>query len=482
MKKIVPLVFIIISAVIFYSCKSDTPVSSNTSGSLTGNWTVDRVQIVSAPTTGTASAMMKAALVPFGEIGASFAGYMDFTFGAETVNQTTNNLPVGFVYDMKFFNNNGYAYDFVRKTVSSTSDGGITWLVHNLPANGNGNAQGISVADANTLYCISDSLGNFIFSVHKSTDMGATWVTTNSHLPIFSYYGSIYFESSISFVNSTTGYIIANDNSSKKIYKTTDSGVNWTPVYNNANYFWQIRFFDEMHGYASSSQSNFVQTLVKTNDGGITWTEYSLPEGAILNGSEFFLSGNTNIGWMSKYTADGSAFGLYKTNNGGQSWTQINNNYFDYFVFKDENNGYAAKRNGMIFKTTNSGADWIPYATSGYLGIMQVKLINSAPVFFSFYSSLIKPSGVIAPDKWYAKGSVTNSAIKMITGAENRESYATGQFALGDTLKILFVAENYSESSTSAGALGKYYFENGNLFIDLPLPNNEEWKIKLRRK
>lgn len=94
----------------------------------------------------------------------------------------------------------------------------------------------------------------------------------------------------------------------------------------------------------------------------LTWSP--LPNiAANLNGQRFddvfFL--NENLGWA----ANGYYAAVYKTTDGGATWTQqlnnamlASNHYFRNIEFLDENIGFLGTLNGKFYKTTDGGATW----------------------------------------------------------------------------------------------------------------------------
>lgn len=477
MRAICLSLFILTSALLFSSCTNDTPVTTKTSDDVSGKWTVDKVQLVSAPTNGTASAMMKQALVPLGELSASSAGYLDITFGGEAMTTINNDLNLVYRVDMAFYGSSGFAYDFAHNKVSSTINGGISWNNYQLPSSAGPNMTPLAPASATTLYYVSKNFGTpERFVLYKSTNRGYGWELASERLP-FSTYGYPYFNTTLTFINENTGYALGQDSLGNKLYKTTNGGVNWTAVFNNANSFFRLYFVNEQMGFSTNYTSPSGYSLMKTTDGGITWTSYSLPAGVNSIGEINFI--NPSIGFMN------TDAGFYKSNNGGISWIKQSNTELNYFAIKNENECYGISNYTML-KSSNGGADWTPYAAEASSYPVQVKMVNNEPVFFSAQNTLMKPNGVTDPLKWIAKGKITSSIIKLITGAEDKETFANGTITFGDITpegqNITLKSDNYSEGQNEAQGQGKYYFYEGNLYINLNLPNNEVWKIKLKRK
>lgn len=68
----------------------------------------------------------------------------------------------------------------------------------------------------------------------------------------------------------------------------------------------------------------------------------------------FFL--DENLGWA----ADGPGAMVYKTTDGGESWTFqfSDNNYFRNIEFLNENVGFLGTLDSKFYKTTNGGQNW----------------------------------------------------------------------------------------------------------------------------
>ncbi len=98
------------------------------------------------------------------------------------------------------------------------------------------------------------------------------------------------------------------------------------------------------------------------------WTQQTSPTSSKLEGLYFT---DSNIGFTS-----GSTTQMYKTTNGGQTWTSVGNYPARDIHFVDANNGYASSAagaaNGTMKKTTNGGTTWsaiTPPNSSAYLGV-----------------------------------------------------------------------------------------------------------------
>ena len=110
-------------------------------------------------------------------------------------------------------------------------------------------------------------------------------------------------------------------------------------------------------GNSINTQKPFL--LYKNDNTG--WKEYVLSN-ELISGIDKIYFVNSNIGFLSTevYTSDVQfqVKKIFKTTNGGDSWTEIyNNERFTNFTFKDENTGWAILEN-KIYKTINGGTSW----------------------------------------------------------------------------------------------------------------------------
>ncbi|MEM0542243.1 YCF48-related protein [Flavobacterium sp. j3] len=211
----------------------------------------------------------------------------------------------------------------------------------------------------------------------KTTDTGQTWVVAQ---PLI-YAKDINFKNSVGFIVGLSGYVlksidygqtwvqinttfsyaynsvtIIDDNniilsSNNKIVKTTDGGITWTSI--------------SVTGYPSIVKTFFTSTLIghaacnqgkilKTINGGINWyvteTVSTIPSNFL---SLYFI--NENIGFATREHDL-----MFKTINAGESWTEIPsiNQKMNCIHFSDQNNGFTAGEDGFIYKTNDGGNTW----------------------------------------------------------------------------------------------------------------------------
>jgi photosystem II stability/assembly factor-like uncharacterized protein len=189
--------------------------------------------------------------------------------------------------------------------------------------------------------------------IYKTTNGGTNWVELPELITI-----SLLSQK---FINASTGFIGAGN----KIFKTTNGGVNWSVVFvhssNEYNLVYSIKFLNSNTGCASGGPTSYSlpknRFIAKTTDGGNNWN-YVLNDtlGWLINNitivNENIVYGCGSVNSDGGYTNSGK---IIKTINGGATWTEevipgltplssvINNN----------TKGFAVGINGIIYKKDN---------------------------------------------------------------------------------------------------------------------------------
>ncbi len=149
------------------------------------------------------------------------------------------------------------------------------------------------------------------------------------------------------------------DNSGTELYKTNDGGANWTLDYeNNAVGANDIHFASDSVGYIVGN----IGKVLKTTDAGTTWLDFSTPS----------ITGSLKTVWFTSpdtgFAGRTSTFGMYKTTNGGLTWSQnfgynLTNCYTIHFI--NDTLGYAGAFNNRVYKTTDGGNLWLMQQNPG---------------------------------------------------------------------------------------------------------------------
>lgn len=220
------------------------------------------------------------------------------------------------------------------------------------------NAMWYSVIDSNTCYFCADN-GGFGIRIFKTTD-GNNWTMVyNNNSDELSRAGGKVFPSGIAYTSFD-----------EKLMKSYDGCQSWTQIWQTG---WgnpeikSLAFPSESVGYVFYQDFSPNWIVAKTTDGGATWNNvYQDPEWEFntYNNAMFL---NTSTGCISGYSGN-----IYRTNNGGLSWTTLTCPEEVKRVFMvDEQTIYAANSlgNNHLYKSTNGGNNWemITIPTSSWL-------------------------------------------------------------------------------------------------------------------
>jgi len=255
-----------------------------------------------------------------------------------------------------------------------STNGGLNWK--HTGFNDAGNLRNIKFTDNNTGYLCGGN-GTSEGIIFKTTDFGNSWISQyrdSSHLNTICFLNSqtgfaagakgFYLKTTngginwnrfrfqdttinnIFFINSNTGFIC-----SRKIFKTTNSGLNWYQVLNDPSV--QLQVTGNIV-YAISRLFN-VNYLNKSTDLGETWSSAS--QGSGLNFSFHFI--NSETGWLS----NGSV--IRRTTNGGANWTIQPGTAISVLTmyFTDQLHGWAAGTIGSIIRTLSGGIGITPISS-----------------------------------------------------------------------------------------------------------------------
>jgi photosystem II stability/assembly factor-like uncharacterized protein len=208
---------------------------------------------------------------------------------------------------------------------------------------------------ANTIGCVGGNQNGVIF---KTTDSGGNFTSVPTGT-------SIWFLD-IFFINSQTGWACGQNG---YIVKTTTAGNSWAPMFQAANFLHSIRFVDANTGYSAG----FGNLIYKSTNAGINW---SILPNSITNtyllGTSFI---NANTGCVV-----GENGLIARTTDGGQIWQTISastSEYYEEVTFTDANTGYIAGKFGRILKSTNAGLNWTQQTSNTSEWLLDVFFMNN---------------------------------------------------------------------------------------------------------
>src|SRR5690554_4151490 len=195
----------------------------------------------------------------------------------------------------------------------------------------------------------------------KTTDNGNNWSSTilDENFDI----------QNIFFTNTTTGYAVGHNSQTARVWKTEDGGVNWQtqllPL--QLTQLNSVKFADSQKGWICGSYSlsgNNYGIILCTKDGGVNWdVQFNEPEE--LTFTTLFFA-DPEYGWAAGFnTANSSGSTIFKTSDGGNSWTPLATEHKIYSLhFIDRLRGLAGgipanSANGpKLLRTIDGGQSW----------------------------------------------------------------------------------------------------------------------------
>ncbi|HJR80937.1 MAG TPA: glycoside hydrolase domain-containing protein [Anaerolineales bacterium] len=172
-------------------------------------------------------------------------------------------------------------------------------------------------------------------------------------------------------LTATSGWVLLDQH----LFWTSDAGQSWEeigPSIPSGALIQDVRFIDSNTGWllwtSSTPESNGLFQLAHTMDHGLTWTIRSLPlfeAGEIASYAEKAKMGwfDTQTGWISVKQNSGSNFSmgtLFRTSDGGITWSRFPLPVADQVAFSDAQVGWAigGPAGDQVFKTNDAGATW----------------------------------------------------------------------------------------------------------------------------
>lgn len=230
-------------------------------------------------------------------------------------------------------------------TILNTIDGGENWLIRD----------NVVTFDLHSVFFYNSQLGwaTGANKILKTNNGGKNWEIKTIESPHSSDgpYGFV----ALTFVDQDTGWVVGLN---EVILKTSDGGETWTEQNFSGgsyqNYLMSVFFLNSKIGWAVGGYGlvGFKHSYIyHTTDGGMNWISQFSPSSCVLN-SVYFI--NSKTGW-----AVGDYGLLLKTENSGSTWLKqdLGSNYYFSVYFLDSTMGWIAGSNGMILKyshgTTN---------------------------------------------------------------------------------------------------------------------------------
>ncbi len=264
----------------------------------------------------------------------------------------TNGLQLSYK-DLAFINQTtGFAVG-VYTNILKTTDGGETWDI----------VESGATFWLNQIEFFDESTGIITgYSTEKilrTTDGGESWdlVDYPQGLPND-------FVLDINSINNVKGFAFVFSSSSYSGYllRTQNTGLTWDTVYSDYGlYSGHIDFSNEMQG-AMVPTSFYSNLVITTNDGGETWTEQPVP--GIEGVSDNYICYNGNFLYIT-----GLSGKMYRSSDNGGAWERIDKRTFNDNIYQmqflNDNTGFALSTDygsgvasSGLFKTDNGGETW----------------------------------------------------------------------------------------------------------------------------
>ncbi|HPS72535.1 MAG TPA: YCF48-related protein, partial [Bacteroidales bacterium] len=174
------------------------------------------------------------------------------------------------------------------------------------------------------------------------------------------------------FISPDTGFVITDDG---YILKTTNGAYTWDSIAYFGVSLYSLEFLNPQVAFALGSSS-----LFKTINGGLSWTQLPISTPATLKSVDFI---NSNVGFVCGGIVDinGSSATILKTTDGGLNWElkHLTSGYeLREIYFVNDTIGFAIGSNGTILRTNNGGELWtsIPNSNIAYLNSVHFTNLN----------------------------------------------------------------------------------------------------------
>ena len=286
----------------------------------------------------------------------SIHGYVGGSYNGNAILKFTNNggslwqeasigtLAGRTIYDVAF-QNGSTGWAFYDDGCLKTTNGGQSWT--DQPSTFDLLYLKASVPVPTSIYVAGYNSG-YGGKIWRSADQGSTWTKVFDGIP--NYDKTVGFV----FTDLMTGYLALKpmtSGSPGKLLKTTNGGISWTEIsFGEQTEIAGISFINNQAGVISLSSKK----ILRTTDGGITWNEASTTFPAAVTYVKMFDAENgvAAIKGQYLYVTDDGAQSFEEVYHGSTIWPYASGNAY----FTDQEHGWASGFQGMIMRYS---ATWI---------------------------------------------------------------------------------------------------------------------------
>lgn len=287
--------------------------------------------------------------------GAYAAVYKTTNGGITWINQLSEETPFlpGSNYyfrNIEFINENIGFVGTLNGIFLKTIDGGTTWTAVTNISTSPPAICGLAAVGTSIIY----GCGAYFSPAYviKSIDSGQSW----QYIDMSNYANALV---EILFQDENIGYASGQNQKGGVILKTIDGGITWTEIFNTnipGEYVWKLELLRTNPNIvfgAVESVAPHLGKLLKSTDKGLSWISKELPYTSIQ--AVGFIT--ENHGWMGGYTQFGSSMPFLETIDGGDTWNEIKvgSNLNRIFILSDQL-AYASGTTIYKFSDTNLAA------------------------------------------------------------------------------------------------------------------------------
>ena len=240
------------------------------------------------------------------------------------------------------------------------------------------------------------------------------------------------------FANESTGWMAGDYGA---IIKTTDGGATWTDqsITSTHPYFEACSFLSATTGFLSADDGE----IWKTTDGGDNWTKFVIGKNYI---NAIWAFDTNNL------VAGNSSGRLYRTADGGENVTDFTTDIipanimlYDIICFDENSLVMGGSNEGSIFRSSDGGNTWNSVPKVIYRTILDiVRLDGTTALACSEVGLIIKTTDKGA--NWTKKTSGSNSYLYALSCPDGNTVYACGQS--GTILKSSDGGENWTKQTS----------------------------------
>jgi photosystem II stability/assembly factor-like uncharacterized protein len=289
--------------------------------------------------------------------------------------------------------------------VRRSDDGGRTFVRLPWTASDAGCAESVVAPDF-----LANETGYLLLedgSILRTEDGGRTW-SRRTAVPGTRAAGGNVVAKDISFTSPSDGVAGSADG---RLYRTTDAAVSWTLVRDEPGGIDDVHFVTALAGFAVGSHR-----VLRTQDGGATWEER-------VNGVA--LASIRCVDALTCIATTGSGQSLMRTNDGGATFTSVSPSSTKLLAasFAVGLRVIAAGEHGVTVVSNDAGATWAPLGDRLPQTFTRIRAVSASLVF------AVGPNGTLARSSdggrsWAALGVSTSEDVIDVSFADAFIGYA----------------------------------------------------------